>query len=286
MPLAPDESLVVDPLRASWLRFTAPLPEGVELVRSVFARTSRCSRASPTSSASVGHVSLYQDVDGVVRSLPLVINHQGRMFPSLPLLMAARQLDADSRRIQFARGHAILPTPRGEVRIPVDAQARMLILFPGNRELLQGATPTATSSSSSCKEIADAMGTPDARRPRREGLDAAAAARSRWCATRPPTSAIADFGPTPFDVNFPLAYAHASVVNSILRGDYLQRVPRDVQVGFWAVTALVLGVRHGDRLADRRSSSSRCSASSPAWSWAGPAPRSPARSSRSCRRSS
>ncbi len=235
--LAPDESLAVDPLRASWLRFTAPLPEGVELVRSV-SLNFEMQPGIADSSASVGHVSLYQDVDGVVRSLPLVINHQGRMFPSLPLLMAARQLDADWRRIRFARGHAILPTPRGEVRIPVDAQARMLISFPGNRGYFK-AHPNRHEFIDVVNRIADTMGTPEgaAGSPQLAGLRGSVALVCNTAAT----SAIADFGPTPFDVNFPLAYAHASVVNSILRGDYLQRVPRGVQVGFWAGTALVLG---------------------------------------------
>ena len=232
----PDESLTVDPLRASWLRFTAPLPAGIELVRSVDMNF-EMQEDIAESTAAVGHVSLYQDLDGVVRSVPLVVNHQGRMFPSLALLMAARQRDADWRQIRFSRGLAILPTPHGALRIPVDNHARMLISFPGNRDFFRRHV-NRHEFVELMQEIvgsteAGADGAPGGGLARLEGSVALV------CNTAA-TSAISDFGPTPFDVNFPLAYAHASVVNSILRGDHLRRVPRDVQVGFWALTALVL----------------------------------------------
>ncbi len=234
--LAPDESLAVDPLRSTWLGFTAPLPHNISLLRS-YQLNFEMQEDIVAASASVGHVSLYQDVDGVTRSLPLVVNHQGRMFPSLPLLMAARQLDADWREIRFARGHAILPTPRRELRIPVDDRARMLISFPGNQKHFKEHS-NHHEFWDVVNEIRNSMdapaGTPPP--PRFARLRGSVALVCNTAAT----SAIADYGPTPFDVNFPLAYAHASVVNSILRGDYLQRVPRGVQIGFWAATAVVL----------------------------------------------
>ncbi len=234
--LAPDESLTVDPLRSTWLRFTAPLPDNVELLRSSQLNF-EMQEDIVAASASVGHVSLYQDVDGVTRSLPLVVNHQGRMFPALPLLMAARQLDADWRQIRFARGHAILPTPGGEVRIPVDDRARMLISYPGNREHFRKHS-NRHEFWNVVDEIRDSMDAPTgvAAPPRFARLKGSVALVCNTAAT----SAIADYGPTPFDVNFPLAYAHASVVNSILRDDYLRRVPRGVQMIFWAATAALL----------------------------------------------
>jgi hypothetical protein len=53
---------------------------------------------------------------------------------------------------------------------------------------------------------------------------------------------IADVGPTPFSDNFPLAYSHASVVNSILRRDFLHTIPHGYEtVGLGAI-ALGLGL--------------------------------------------
>jgi serine phosphatase RsbU (regulator of sigma subunit) len=153
--------------------------------------------------------------------------------------MAARHFDADWRQIRFEGGHAILPTPQGTLRIPVDAHARMPIAFPGGRKLF--------SDHANKHEFIDLMqsiaGTtpPEslgARAERTRRLDGAIV----LVANTASTSAVSDYGPTPFDVNFPLAYVHASVLNSIFRADYLQRVPRGLQMMFWAATAAILGV--------------------------------------------
>jgi serine phosphatase RsbU (regulator of sigma subunit) len=233
----PAESMSVDPLRSQWLRFTAPLPKGIRLVRTVDANFDMQEEIAD-STAMVGHVSLYQDVDGVVRSVPLLVNHQGRAFPALALLMAARYLDADWRKIYFMGGHAILPTPHGEVRIPVDEQARMSISFPGGRDLFRK-HPNRHEFVDLTREIVGSL--PDSAIVN-GGIKALRGKVALLCNTAA-TSAISDFGPTAFDPNFPLAYAHASVVNSIIaQGDYLLHVPRTVQMLFWAVTAIALGV--------------------------------------------
>jgi serine phosphatase RsbU (regulator of sigma subunit) len=232
------EGAAEDSARARWLRFTAPLPEGIELIRNVKDSNFDMQEDITEATATVGHVSLFQDVDGVVRSVPLLIDFKGRAFPALGLLMAARYLDADWRQIRFSRGHAILPTPAGEVRIPVDEHARMVISFPGGRELFRNHSSRHEFIRliwESKGELADSL-------IENGGLKALRGKVALLCNTAA-TSAIADFGPTAFDPNFPLAYAHASVVNSIIgRGDYLLHIPRIVQMIFWALTALVLGV--------------------------------------------
>ncbi len=236
--LIPTESLTVDPLRPLWLRFTTGLPAGIELMRTANENFDM-EEIIAESTAVVGHVGLKQDVDGVTRELPLFVNHQGRAFPALALVMAANYLGADWRQMRFEGGHAILPYPGGTIRIPVDRHGRVLISYPGEEEAFKN-TPFHTVM----REIAD-------RAERGDGPEAAADAfggtdplRDRVvlvCNTAA-TSAISDFGPTPFKVNSPLAYAHASVVNSILRNDYLQRVPRNAQTLAWGVTAIVLGL--------------------------------------------
>ncbi|MGH7725783.1 MAG: SpoIIE family protein phosphatase [Candidatus Eiseniibacteriota bacterium] len=242
--LVPIESLTVDPLRSLWLRFTTDLPAGVELMRSANTNFD-LEEIIAESTAVVGHVGLYQDVDGVSRAVPLFINHQGRAFPALALLMAARYLGADWRLLRFEGGHAVLPYPGGTIRIPVDRHGRVLISFPGEEQAFRN----QHSFHAVMREIADRAATGAGP----GGADAGAGAAGQpggdpfrdkvvlVCNTAA-TSAISDFGPTPFKVSFPLAYAHASVLNSILRNDYIQRVPRSAQVFAWAVTAIVLGL--------------------------------------------
>ena len=233
LPFSTDSATFVDPLRGQWIRFTAPLPENFQLLHTV--SNFEMQEEIAESTVAVGHVSLHFDEDGVVRSVPLLLNHQGRAFPALGLLMAARYLDADWRQLHFANGEAILPTPQGRVRIPVDQHGRMRIAFPGDKDRFD-----AHANSHEFWELMHEVngGAPD----RKGGLKTLKGSLA-LVANTAATSAIADYGPTPFDPNSPLAYAHASVVNSILgTGDYLRIVPRGPQIIFWAFTALVLAV--------------------------------------------
>jgi CHASE2 domain-containing sensor protein len=235
----PAESLSVDSKRRLWQRFTMPLPEGVALLSTPEAVTFDMQEDIAESSAAVGHVGLSQDTDGTIRALPLLINHHGRAFPALSLLMVSSYLGADWRQIRFEQGHAVLPYPGGEARIPVDRHAQVLINYPGPEAVFKaGAIPFKDAMSQIAhRDSLEAAGHPllaDPRDPVRDKIVLV-------CNTAT-TTAIADFGQTPFAQSFPLAYAHASVVNSILRGDFLQKVPRSAQAIGWFVIALALAV--------------------------------------------
>jgi CHASE2 domain-containing sensor protein len=241
---APAESLAYDPHQPAWKRFTMPLPEGVHLLSTTEEAQFDIDREIADSTFAFGHVALSQDDDGTTRALPLLIEHQGRAFPSLSLLLVARALGADWRAIRFANGHAELPYPDGLVRIPVDRNAQVLINYPGPDKVFKNGP--------SFHRFADVMD--DFRK--RDALEAAGrpvpalpsdALRDKVvlvCNTAIKT-ATADFGQTPFGQNFPLAYAHASVVNSILRGDYLTRAPRGGEAIVWAVLAIALALGLG-----------------------------------------
>jgi CHASE2 domain-containing sensor protein len=225
-----------DPDRERWWRFTEALPDRVPLMRSVNP-TFDLEPVIADSTAAVGHVALYQDLDGVSRAVPLLINHRGRAFPALSLVMAANYLGTDWRRLRFEGRTAILPYPGGEVRIPVDAYGRVLINFPGDERVFK----SRYSFHNVMREIAD--------RAQAQGGVGGAPAKGDPLAGKAvlvcntaSTSAISDFGPTPFSTNFPLAYAHASVLNSILLNDFIRTVPRTTQAVFWLLTAALLGV--------------------------------------------
>jgi len=238
-------SPTADPRMASWRRFTMPLPTGVQLLSSVTDAQFDLDKDIAESTFAVGHVGLSQDDDGTARALPLLMEHEGRAFPSLSLLLVARYLGADWRQIRFAGGRALLPYPGGEVRIPVDGSAQVLINYPGPEKVFKDPT-------SSFHRFANVM----ADFKKRDALDAAGAAvpalpsdslRGKIvlvCNTAIGTAA-ADFGQTPFGQNFPLAYAHASVVNSILRGDYLTRAPRNSESIMWALVAIAVALGFG-----------------------------------------
>ena len=235
--LVPAESLSRDPQRERWLRFTEDLPRGVDLMRSVDANFDMEENIADAS-ADVGHVALSSDQDGVVRSLPLLINHQGRAFPSLSLLLTARYLGANWRDLHFDNQTAILPYPGGEKRIPVDRFGQVLISFPGEEKAFKNRHSfTRVLNDLDSRVELDESGKP-------KPLLGANPFRGKVvlvCNTAA-TSAISDFGPTPFSANFPLAYAHVSVVNSILKNDFIRTADRRTEAWIWLALAAVLGL--------------------------------------------
>ncbi len=190
----------------------------------------------------LGHIALATDEDGVARRIPLLVQHEGRLVPGLSLLMAARHLGQDWKAVRFERDGIsdwrtlVLDGGAKPLRVPVDRYGRVIINFPGNEK----------------------------RFPHRYAfIDVAKAAGYHFeGSTIPPTlpqpsefrgkvvlvcntaisSASADFGPTPFAANFPLAYAHASTVNSMIRGDYIRGLPQWAEALAYAVLAIGLAI--------------------------------------------
>ncbi|MEP7027012.1 MAG: SpoIIE family protein phosphatase [Candidatus Eisenbacteria bacterium] len=236
--LVAPESLTVDARRRIWQRFTMPLPDGTTLLRATDVPFDLEEQIADASDA-VGHVALSQDVDATIRALPLLINQRGRAFPSLSLLMVARYLGADWRGIRFMRGRAFLPYPGGELTVPVERHAEILINYPGPDRVFE---PSAVSFDTLMIEIAARDSLEELGLPRPHGLLDRVEGKIVLVCNTATTTAIADFGQTPFAQTFPLAYAHASVINSMLRGDYLSKVPRTVQAVAWALIAFVLAV--------------------------------------------
>jgi CHASE2 domain-containing sensor protein len=234
--LAPRESLTIDPGQATWARFTTNLPDGVDLLRTTNVPFDM-EKDIADATADVGHVGLFQDVDGTIRALPLMIDYHGRAWPSLSLLLVSRYLGANWRDLRFTRGKAFLPYPGGELAIPVDAHGQVLINYPGSEKAF---APGALKFITLLNELKQRDALETAGKPVPKGsLETTSGKIVIVCNTATET-AFSDFGQTPFAQTFPLAYTHASVVNSLLRGDYLSKVPRAIQAAAWLVLAVAL----------------------------------------------
>jgi CHASE2 domain-containing sensor protein len=222
-------------------RLFAPLPPGARLMTSVSGQIEL-----PTvlidELHSLGHIALAWGADNVCRYAPLLVNHQGHMVPSLSLLMACRYLDADWRAARlrpggpFTQSHLDIPTPSRAIHVPIDGYGRALINFPGD----QRAFPHRYRFLDVIQSARDWVGG----EPIPAGWPQPGEFRGKViliCNTAE-NLLTADVGPTPFSDNFPLAYAHASVVNSILRGDYQKAAPTGYQVIVLALLAAGLGL--------------------------------------------
>ncbi len=76
--------------------------------------------------AAVGHLNWLQDVDGAIRSEPLVLDYFGQAIPSLSLLVAARSLNLKPADIHLRRGEFV---KLGKLKIATDATSRMLTFY-------------------------------------------------------------------------------------------------------------------------------------------------------------
>ncbi|MFI4926106.1 MAG: CHASE2 domain-containing protein [Burkholderiales bacterium] len=90
--------------------------------------------AIANAAAGIGQLNLLNDVDGAVRSNPLVIGYYGKAIPSLALLAAARSLNLSISDIKLHPGKSVQV---GKLWLPTDGAARVLPQFyrprPGGR---------------------------------------------------------------------------------------------------------------------------------------------------------
>jgi tRNA A-37 threonylcarbamoyl transferase component Bud32 len=73
---------------------------------------------------ALGHINSLADSDGTVRSEALLINYEGRLYPSYALQLILKYLNRDIRDVLLNQGVRI-----HEITIPTDEKIRMLISF-------------------------------------------------------------------------------------------------------------------------------------------------------------
>jgi CHASE2 domain-containing sensor protein len=191
---------------------------------------------------SLGHIDLVWGGDNVSRYLPLEVEHEGSAIPALSLLMACRYLGTDWRQAHFEpgnpfrEGHLVLETSSGQIQIPIDTYGRTAINFPGDEHAFRhyvrfDRAMAAAKISFGGGPVPDSLPQPEVFRGKVVLL----------CSTAY-NLLTADVGPTPFSDSFPLAYAHASAVNSILRRDFLHVIPHGYETLGLGAIALGLGM--------------------------------------------
>ncbi len=174
-----------------------------------------------------GHFNPSPDLDGVTRRVPLLVEHEGMLYPSLSMAVLGL-LAGDGATVDFGRestldGRAVTESLTiGPFRLPVDAQARALVPFFG----LSGTMPTVSAG--------DVL----------SGRADSAQLRGRVVFLGATAPGLKDARVTPVDPAQPGVELHASLVQGALDG----RLPSQphytvaaVLSTMWAL-ALVMGV--------------------------------------------
>jgi eukaryotic-like serine/threonine-protein kinase len=103
---------------------------GVKLDGEVAARPTRAVEMPieilGRAAAGIGHLNNPRDVDGTVRTEPLLVQHYDQLFPSLSLMVAAKSLNLGPADIAVARGESVSV---GRLHIPTDLYLQMNTYF-------------------------------------------------------------------------------------------------------------------------------------------------------------
>lgn len=183
---------------------------------------------------ALGFVNVEKGEEDVVRSIPLVYTMDGRVFPQLSLTMALRHYGVDFSSATIEWGRAIRFTPArngtGEVRIPIDARGMYLVNFREGESFLRR-QPTIAPL---VQETFRPQGFPDPATTFRDKFVFIGEVIAGGLAT--------DVEPIPLQTRFPMVGVHANVLDNILRGDFLWRMPQWGQVALVALLALLVSI--------------------------------------------
>ena len=164
--------------------------------------------------AYAGHIDVPPDPDGVVRRAPLIRRFDGRYFPAFDVQVARAYLEAEVPALELA-SYGIAGLKLGEHSIPLDEEGRLLVRHrrPGSF----AAVP-----------IVDIL----------EGRADAALLKGRVVLVGNTATGIGDARVTPFGATLPGVEVRASIIESLLQGDALQR-PEWMMVADVAAMALI-----------------------------------------------
>ena len=76
--------------------------------------------------SAIGHLNALQDIDGSVRSEPLVLQHFNRFYPSISLQIAAKSLNLKNEDIRVNLAESV---ELGSLEIKTDTQLQMNTFF-------------------------------------------------------------------------------------------------------------------------------------------------------------
>ena len=168
-------------------------------------------------SEGLGHISSNRDPDGTIRSVPLIVNLEGSLFPAFGLSVVATYLQVSRDNIIIQPGSHILlrnaklpgRSSRQEIYIPIDDRGMMVINYAGRWE------DTFVHYS-----FADIMKTVDSNKGDsniRESLSGKICLVSN-------TATGYDLKPIPLEENCPGGGIHANIINTILTGNFLREI--------------------------------------------------------------
>ena len=178
-----------------------------------------CNVAPISASArGTGFLNATADGDGILRRVPLLIEHEGKLHPSLTLAAVLEAGMAEAPVVASQPGGAWVLS-LGPRQIPLDVRGNMLVRFRARHQF-----PTVSA--------ADVL---------TDRLPPGTTFRNRLVVVGISALGVEQSVATPVDPHVPAAEIHATVIDSLLRGDSLSRPPWAPGLELALVGALALG---------------------------------------------
>jgi len=178
--------------------------------------------------AGVGHCNALPDSDGSTRRVPLFILHEGKPVPGLMLQVASHLLGSTADQVDFSEKGALALTARDGrvISIPVDAEGQTAVNYAGGLE----AFPSYSYS-----QVLQADRYPD-----KAALDLEIL-RDKVVLIGVTFTGNTDLRPTPFSSTYPMIGIQATMLDNILRGEFIRRPPLALTVALWCLLGALVG---------------------------------------------
>ena len=169
---------------------------------------------------TLGNVECRPDMDGIYRRIPLVVPFQGRFLPSLAF--AAFQSFNQGAPWRFQDGALV----QGQRRIPLDARGQFLLKYRGpSRSHQRFSAANLIQSEYRCLHNLPPLVDPKA-------------LAGKWVFVGLTAPGLLDLKASPVSAVYAGVEVHATLLDNLLRGDFLQTVPAWLQ---WAWTLVLVG---------------------------------------------
>ena len=165
---------------------------------------------------ALGNVESSPDADGIYRRVPLVLPFKDRWLPMLPF--AAFQRFGRSEPLKFVAGGLVV----GNLRIPLDAQGNLLLKYRGpSRSHKRFSAANVISSEARVRHNLPPIYPPEA-------------FAGKWVLVGLTAPGLLDLKASPMGGVYPGVEVHATLLDNLLQGDFLQTLPG------WALWAWAL----------------------------------------------
>lgn len=158
---------------------------------------------------AVGHINIFVDNDGKVRSLPLWVRHGDKLWPALGFLAAADFLGYPLEKMNLRRGSVSLDR---RLTIPLDSQGACWINYSG--------AWTKTFAHFSYIDVLKAY---EAGKKNVQSWFDLSVFKDKICFIGLTAAGTSDFRANPYDPVYPMVGTQANLCDSILRNDFIRR---------------------------------------------------------------